>query len=234
MRLLNIVEKVISKLKNDSQYKFSSEYSVKELLYISFYRFCQLLRGIRFKLRFKELKGFIFCGRSIIIEHPYLISAGKNLIIDDNSYINALSENGIILGDNVTISRNCQIVCTGVIARKGVGISIGNYSAIGAMSFIGGQGGLKIGNNVIMGAGVKIFTENHKIEDLFKFIRDQGETRKGIIIEDNCWVGADAIILDGVKIGTGSVIAAGSVVSHDVDSYSIVAGVPAKVIRKRE
>jgi galactoside O-acetyltransferase len=64
-------------------------------------------------------------------------------------------------------------------------------------------------------------------------IRLQGETRQGIVVEDNCWVGAGSIFLDGVRVGTGSVVAAGSVVTKDVPPYAIVAGSPARVIKIR-
>ncbi len=65
------------------------------------------------------------------------------------------------------------------------------------------------------------------------FLVSQGLNKKGIKIGDNVWIGAGCTILDGVEIGTGSVVAAGSVVTKSVESYTIVAGVPAKVIKKR-
>ena len=75
--------------------------------------------------------------------------------------LNALSVNGIALGNNVTIAKNSVLQCTGVIAKKGEGIVIGNDSAVGAQSYLGGQGSIEIGDDVIMGPGVKIFSENH-------------------------------------------------------------------------
>lgn len=123
--------------------------------------------------------------------------------------------------------------CTGVIANKGVGIVIGNNSAVGAQSFLGGQGGIVIGNDVIMGPQVKIFSENHNYALPDMLIRKQGESRKGVVIGDNCWVGAGAIILDGVTLAEGCVIAAGAVVTKSMPANSVVAGVPAKVIQTR-
>ena len=233
MSLKSIIEKIIAKLKNDAQYEMTSDYTVKQILYFSYYRLLQIIRGLQYRFRINMSNGILFCGRRVIIEHPFLITAGKSLIIDDNAYVNALSENGLILGNNVTISRGCQVVCTGVIARKGIGIKIGNNSAIGAMSFVGGQGGLTIGDNVIIGAGAKIFTENHISADISLPIRMQGESRKGIIIEDDCWIGAAAIILDGVIIKTGAIIAAGAVVNRDVEPYAVMGGIPAKQIGSR-
>ncbi|MEL6305930.1 MAG: acyltransferase, partial [Bacteroidota bacterium] len=94
-----------------------------------------------------------------------MFSAGRNLILEDDVYINALSEKGVRFGENVTIARNSTLLCTGVIAHKGVGIKIGNNSSINAYGFLGGQGGIEIGDNVIMGPQVKIFSENHLFND---------------------------------------------------------------------
>lgn len=75
--------------------------------------------------------------------------------------------------------------------------------------------------------------ENHQYQDLQTPIRLQGETRQGIIVDDDCWIGAKSTILDGVHIQKESVVAAGSVVTKNVPAGSIVAGVPAKVLRSR-
>jgi acetyltransferase-like isoleucine patch superfamily enzyme len=161
------------------------------------------------------------------------IRAGRNLILEDEAYLDALSEDGIVMGDNVTIAKKSILVCTGVIRSKGKGIEIGSNSAIGAQSFIGGQGGVTIGSNVIIGPGVRIFSENHRFEDLDMPIRLQGEIRQGVVIGSDCWIGASCTILDGVTIGTGVVIAAGAVVTRNVPDRAVVAGVPARVLRIR-
>ena len=85
-----------------------------------------------------------------------------------------------------------------------------------------------------MGSMVTIFSENHNYERLSLPIRKQGESRKGIIIEDDCWIGAGSTILNGVTVGQGSVIAARLVVTKDVESFSVVAGVPAQLIKRRK
>ena len=233
LNILSFLEKIISLIKKDKNYKFNTSYSFKELMYIIFYRLIQLVRGFKLLFKCKNSHLPVFCGRSVKVEHGYLVTFNSGFIIEDNVYINALSESGIIVGRNVTIARNASLICTGVIAKKGVGISIGNNSAIGAYSFLSGQGGLTIGNDVIMGPGVKIFSENHNYNDPNILIRKQGENRKGITIEDNCWIGAGVIILDGVIIGSGSVIAAGSVVTKSLEKNSIAAGVPATIIKYR-
>lgn len=80
-----------------------------------------------------------------------------------------------------------------------------------------------------MAAGSKIIASNHNISKLDNYSEEVG---KGVTIENNVWVGANVIILDGIKIGEYSVVGAGSVVSKDIPPYSIVAGVPAKIIKK--
>ncbi|RYY30708.1 MAG: acyltransferase [Sphingobacteriaceae bacterium] len=147
--------------------------------------------------------------------------------------INALSANGIVLGDHVSIARDSIMFCTGVIAQKGTGITIGHRTGISARAYIGGQGGVTIGNDVIMGPNVQIFSENHNFNDLDLTIREQGVTRDAVVIGNNCWLGAGCTILAGVTIGDGCVIAAGSVVTKVMPPNSVVAGVPAKVIRNR-
>ena len=227
-----IIEKIIATLKNDPSYKLDDSYSFKQLFYILWHRFFQVVRGYILKLRVSS-SGIIFCGKRVIIHHAYQFKAGENLILEEGVFISALSSNGIIAGNNVTIAKFAILTCTGVIANKGVGIRIGNNSAVGAQSFLGGQGGITIGNDVIMGPQVKIFSENHNYEHKDILIRKQGESRKGVTIGDNCWIGAGVIILDGVSLGQGCVVAAGSVVTKSIADNSIVAGIPAKVIKSR-
>lgn len=228
----NSVEKIIARLKNDASYKLDDSYSGRQLFYIVYYRFFQVCRGFFLKATITS-SGMIFCGRRVVIQHGYQFSAGKNLILEDGVQINALSEKGIVAGDNVTIAKYAILTCTGVIANKGIGIVIGNNSAVGAQSFLGGQGGITIGNDVIMGPHVKVFSENHNYDHPLTVIRKQGESRKGVFIGDNCWIGAGVIILDGVSISNGCIIAAGSVVTDSIPENSVVAGVPGRVIKSR-
>ncbi|NOW95571.1 DapH/DapD/GlmU-related protein [Mucilaginibacter sp. SG564] len=228
-----LIEKVIRRLKNNPDYKFENDYSLRELSVILWGRCRQLSRGVWKRMFFKRSEGLVFIGSHVNIKHSYLFSAGKNLIIEDHVYINALSSDGIRIKNNVSIARNCTLICTGVIAQKGKGIIVGNCSGINAGTYLGGQGGIEIGDNVIIGPGVKIFSENHNFADFNINIKDQGVTRNGVFIHDNCWIGAGVTILAGVTIGEGCVIAAGSIVTKTVAPHSVVAGVPAKILKKR-
>ncbi|HSH65021.1 MAG TPA: acyltransferase [Bacteroidia bacterium] len=111
-------------------------------------------------------------------------------------------------------------------------ITIGNNVGIGEFAYLGGAGGLDIGDDCIVGQYLSCHPENHNYLDPFTPFRFQGVNRKGIKIGKNCWIGSKVTILDGVTIGENCVIAAGSVVNKDVPDNSIVGGVPAKVIKQ--
>lgn len=130
------------------------------------------------------------------------------------------------IGDDVNIMN-------GIKFANGKNIFIDNNSGIGEKSFLQDIGKIKIGKDVLMGPEVMIYTSNHGTERDQK-IRLQDMNIGNVIIEDDVWIGARAIILPNVKVEKGSIIAAGAVVSKDVKSYSIVGGVPAKKIGVRD
>lgn len=90
-----------------------------------------------------------------------------------------------------------------------------------------------IGSNVLVAAGVRMITRKHGFADVGRPMSAQGYDNAPIVIEDDVWIGFQAVILPGVTIGRGSIVGAGAVVTRDVESYSIVGGVPARLIRKR-
>ena len=229
-----IIEKLIRKLKNDPDYKWDSAYSSRDVFSVTMVRFFQLMRGLSLKPFLRKSAGLIFVGTHVKIRHGYQLTVGTNLILDDNVSINALSVNGIRLGDNVSIARDSILFCTGVIAQKGAGITIGNRTGIGARAFLAGQGGITIGNDVITGPNIQVFSENHNFYDLSLTIKEQGVTKQAVFIGNNCWLGGGITILAGVTIGDGCVVAAGSVVNKSFPANSIIGGVPAKILKSRE
>ena len=115
--------------------------------------------------------------------------------------------------------------------NNGVGdVIIGDRSIIGIGNVIIGP--VKIGNAVILAQNVAVSGLNHGYEDIQVPIRDQTVTTFPIIIEDDCWIGANAVVTAGVTIGKHCVIAAGSVVTKDIPPYSIAVGNPARVIKR--
>lgn len=228
-----MLEKLIGKLKNDPNYKWEADHDWRDLLAVSWIRALQLARGVLLKPFLKRSAGLVFIGSRVKVRHGYKISAGKNLILEDNVSVNALSVNGIVFGDHVSIARDSILFCTGNIIYKGVGITIGNRTGISARAYFAGQGGITIGDDVIMGPNVQIFSENHNFSNEEIPIQKQGVTKQSTVIGNNCWIGASSIILAGVTIGDGCVVAAGSVVNKSMPANSVIAGVPAKVIKSR-
>ena len=112
-------------------------------------------------------------------------------------------------------------------------IEIGDDSSVNPFCVLQGNGGITIGNGVLIGAHVQIFSANHVHLRTDTRIQSQGQTALGVTIGDDIWIGAGSIILDGVTIGDGAVIAAGSVVNKSVPARAIFAGVPAKLIKYR-
>lgn len=119
-------------------------------------------------------------------------------------------------------------------------LSVGDYTSIPKGSVIYCTGAeLTIGKKVIFGPRPTIITGDHRIDIVGKYICDVTgkdklpENDLPVVIEDDCWIGANVTILKGVTIGRGSVIAAGAVVTKSCEPYSIIGGVPAKLIRKR-
>ena len=90
-----------------------------------------------------------------------------------------------------------------------------------------------IGSNVLIAAGARLITRKHGFADVGRPIATQGYDNAPIVIEDDVWIGFQAVILPGVTLGRGSIVGAGAVVTRDVEPYTIVGGVPARLIRRR-
>jgi maltose O-acetyltransferase len=141
-------------------------------------------------------------------------------------YIRRYLSKGILCycGKNVNIERGA------VFTSK---VSIGDNSNIGINSLLTGT--VKIGKNVMMGPEVYIYTINHEFSRTDIPMIEQGyEKEREVIIGDDVWIGSRVTILPGIEIGEGSIIGASSVVTKSVEPYSVVAGNPARVIKKRK
>lgn len=137
---------------------------------------------------------------------------------------------------SICVSFYLRNVGESIRVKKGAEISpnseVGHNSELGTRCMI--QSNVKIGSNVIMGPDIKIYSRNHNYSDLKLPIQKQGKTQYKTVIGDDVWIGANVIILPGVKIGNHTIIGAGAVVTKNVQDYSIVGGNPGKVIKYRK
>ncbi|GAA3912634.1 CatB-related O-acetyltransferase [Litoribacillus peritrichatus] len=128
-------------------------------------------------------------------------------------------------GSNVVVDRGAYI-------GNGRGIRVGDNSGIGPNSYL--QGPLVLGDYVMMAPDVKILTRSHEFDRTDIPMALQGhQPQRGVVVGDDVWIGTRVMIMPGVNIGRGVIIAAGSVVTKDMPDYAVCAGVPAKVIRFR-
>lgn len=164
-------------------------------------------QGLLDLTKFKKLgKGVVF-ERDVWVFHPENILIGDNVYIGHNVFLKAYYKNRIIIGDDTWIGQSC---------------------------FLHGAGGITIGKAVGIAPCVKILTSYHKEEALNKPLIFSKKIFKEVTIEDGCDIGIGSIILPGIKIGKGSIVGAGSVVAKNIEPYTVVAGNPAKVLRKRK
>lgn len=126
---------------------------------------------------------------------------------------------------------NYSVIESFACVNNAVGnVIIGDHTRIGLHNTIIGP--VEIGSHVNLAQGITVTALNHNFNDTNKRIDEQGVSTNPVTIEDDVWIGANAVILPGVTIGNHSVVAAGAVVTKDVPPHSLVAGVPAKVIKQ--
>ena len=182
----------------------------------------KVLRGLWKRLFIKEVHGLFLVGKHTSITHGKHIRCGRNVKFEDYTEIHGLCEE-LVFGNNVTISRGVMIRPSSYYGGDyGKGLVIGDNSSIGPHGYVGCSGKITIGKNVMFGPKCSLFAENHIFSNTRLDIKSQGVAQKGITIEDDCWIGSNCVILDGVRIGKGSVIGAGTLVSKDIAPGSIV------------
>ena len=194
----------------------------------------KILRGLIKRCFLKQAKGLFLVGKGVQISHGKHITCGKNVKFEDFSEIHGLCSEGIFFGDYVTIGRGVMIRPSSYYGNDlGKGLVMGEHSSIGPYSYVGCSGMITIGKNVMFGPKCSLFAENHNFSDTKTSIKSQGVNQKGIVVEDDCWIGSNVVILDGVTIGKGSVIGAGTLVSKNVPAGAILIDKREKVTRYR-
>lgn len=156
--------------------------------------------------------------------NPCVFRHGKHAVIRRRTVMNVSPINRFKLGNYSTIEEY-------TVVDNGVGdVIIGDHTRIGLRDTIIGP--VRIGNHVILAQNVVISGLNHSYQDVSTPIHLQKVTTRTIVIEDESWVAANSIVTAGVTIGRHAVVAAGSVVTKDVPPYTVMAGNPAKVIKR--
>ena len=147
-------------------------------------------------------------------ETGFRVEYPKNIKIRSNSFygldckIYASKTSLIEIGSNISFNSNVMINARGI-------------------------GKIIIGNNVLIGPNAIVRSNNHEFSDINTPIIKQGMTNGQIIIKDNVWISSNCVILPNCTIGEGAIVAAGAVVTNNVEPYSIVGGIPAKIIGRR-
>lgn len=189
------------------------------------------LRTSLYRLIFRKIGQKVYIQEGVEFIGSRNIEIGNGVWIHKGTHIDATEHhnNHVYLADKVRLERGVNIC-----ALDDTQILIGKGTFLGPYVCMAGPGNIKIGESCLIAAHTGIFANNHNFSDLTQDILEQGVTRQGIVIEDNCWLGYGVAVLDGVTIGKGSVIGAGSVVTKNIPPYSVAVGVPAKVIKSRK
>ncbi len=188
------------------------------------------LRKLFYPLLFNKTGKGLIVGRNVVIRHPDKIEIGDNVTIDDNCLLDArgAGSEGIVLEDGVIVNRNCMLQAKSGPIRLGTRTSLGSNSVVVSLS------GVDIGEAVLTAGGIYISAGAYRFGDTDIPVMDQGAYTEGPIrIGSKSWLGTCSIVLDGITIGDGAVIGAGSVVTRDIADHCIAVGVPAKVIRNK-
>lgn len=165
--------------------------------------------------------------------HYWSIATNANIRLGINCRIEASAKIETKYGGTINIGNDTEILEGVLLMTYGGKIAIGERCSINPYTVIYGHGDTTIGNNVLIAGGCMIIPSNHTFGEMNVPISHQPAVSKGIVIENNVWIGHGCSILDNVVVGEGAVIAAGSVVNRSIPPFSVAAGVPARVIKKR-
>jgi acetyltransferase-like isoleucine patch superfamily enzyme len=185
-----------------------SKYKKIISLFVAYYKLFPLKKRIKLFVKHRNSRGKIGLGIRYALLKSIAKSCGDNVSVFEGVFL--LNPQNLSVGNNVSIQPLCYIEC-------------GNDE----------NGGLVIEDDVSIAHGVTVMTTTHTYEDESLPIKDQPVVSKKVVIKNNVWIGAKATILAGNTVNSGSIVGAAAVVTKDVPENSIVAGVPAKVIKTR-
>jgi acetyltransferase-like isoleucine patch superfamily enzyme len=188
------------------------------------------LRSVFYRFLFKKIGKNVNIGRNVTFRNPNRISIGSNVIIDENCMLDAKGDEneGIVISDNCFIGRNSILSC------KNGNITLKKHVTVGFNCELFSASELLIGSDTLIAAYVYCIAGDHEYYTAEKAVVDLEAISRGITIGDNCWLGAKALIFDGVNVGESTIIGAASVVSKDIPPFSIALGSPARVVKQRD
>jgi acetyltransferase-like isoleucine patch superfamily enzyme len=178
-----------------------------------------------------RMDGWAAIERHVRLRFASEIHLGRGCYVDENVYIHACP-GGVEIGPGSLVMHGAVLHVYNFRHLPHAGIRIGRDCLVGEYTVIRGQGGVTIGDRVYTSPMTQIIAVNHVFDDPARSFVGQGITAEGICIEEDVWLGAAVVVTDGVRIGRGAVVAAGAVVTDDVPPHTVVAGVPARVIRE--
>ena len=187
------------------------------------------LRAALYRPLFAGFGRGVVLGRGLVLRHPARIAIADGVLIDDDCVLDARGcVAGLSLGEGALVSRGTILSC-----KEGP-IAVGSRANFGWRCVVSSVGGVEIEEQVLFAGGCYVGGGRYHLDDRSRSIASQGSYSKGPVrIGRGSWIGAHAVILDGVSIGAGVVVAAGAVVADDVPAFVVVGGVPAKIIRER-
>jgi acetyltransferase-like isoleucine patch superfamily enzyme len=187
------------------------------------------LRALAYRLAMR-LEGLAAIEAHVRLRHMRNICLGRGVYLDQGVYLHA-TPGGIQIGDRTTVMHNTELHVFNFRGLPHAFIRIGRDTFVGESVVVRGQGGVTIGDSVLIAPGAKILAINHNYSDISRPIIEQGIRGRGISIETGAWIGAGACVLDGVTVGQGAVVGANAVVTHDVPPHTVVVGSPAQVVK---
>lgn len=188
------------------------------------------LRAVAYRL-ILTMRGVAAVERGVRLRFASHVTLGHGAYVDQGVYLHACPA-GIDIGAGTIVMHGSVLHVYNFRDLPHAGIHVGEHSLIGEYNVIRGQGGVRIGSRVYTSPMVQIIAVNHVFDDRSRPFVEQGITAEGITIEDDVWIGSGVVITDGVRVGRGAVVAAGAVVTRDVEPYTVVGGVPARVLRR--
>jgi acetyltransferase-like isoleucine patch superfamily enzyme len=174
-------------------------------------------------------RGVVF-GQGVVLRHPAKIRIGDGVTVDDLVVLDAkgTTNRGIDIGDGVFLGRSTILSC------KDGDIVLGDHTNLGFHCEIFSGSRVTVGRHGLFAAYVYLVGGGHEFEKADVAVIDQPRASEGIILGDNVWLGTGAKILDGARLGRDVVVGANAVVNSDLPDGAIAAGVPARILRKRE